>query len=93
MHIITNGFEDIQYLKLENTGLAPYLKRLPPPKRPEAKSLKLRILISPFDLHRPAKAKASLSAMVFGPMLQGHVDMACPLSGLTRIKWRNPIRM
>lgn len=26
LHIITNGFEDIQYIKLENTGLSPFFK-------------------------------------------------------------------
>ncbi|HRH33741.1 MAG TPA: YjjG family noncanonical pyrimidine nucleotidase [Catalimonadaceae bacterium] len=87
MHIITNGFEDIQYLKLENTGLAPYFKTVTTSEK--ARSKKPEAAYFDFAL-RSAQAGKSES-LVIGDGLR--TDVAGARGYGLPVIWFNPDKM
>lgn len=84
LHIITNGFDDIQYTKLENTGLSPYFKTVTTSEK--AHSKKPEVAYFEFAL-RLAGASVEES-LVIGDGLRTDVAGACAM-GLPVI-WFNP---
>ena len=58
MYILSNGFREVQFKKLCNSGLAPYFKRMIYLKMPASRNLIRRFSISPLKTPTPAEAKA-----------------------------------
>jgi putative hydrolase of the HAD superfamily len=61
LHIITNGFEDVQWVKLEKSGLAPYFEEVVTSERAGSKKPSPQIFQFAFDL---TGAKSANSLMV-----------------------------
>ena len=61
IHIITNGFEEVQHIKLENSGLKPYLSQIITSEKAQCKKPDPRIFA--FALHE-AGAKRNESLMI-----------------------------